>query len=98
MCELPGKLAKISRSTGMVGVPSSFVTQEDMDRADEAARDMHPVIPVHFLERECFVLSGGERVQDPKGMQSSILESIWKFATIDTTSLREMFDKCDEIS
>ena len=95
--ELLGKLATISTSTGMVSVPSGHVTQDDMNRADDAAKDLHPVTPLHFLERECYVLSNGERIQDPEGMQSSRLESIWKFATINTAVLREILKKCGEM-
>lgn len=97
-CDLLSKLATISTSTGLVAVRSGIVTQDDMNKADEAARDLHPVTPVHFLSRECYVLSNGDRVRNPEGMQSSILESIWKFATINATVLREMIEKCDEIS
>lgn len=96
-CDLLGKLATISTSTGMVGVPSGHVTQDDMDRADEAARDLHPVTPVHFLKRKCYVLSNGDQVQDPKGMQSTRLESIWVFATVNTVALLELLEKCGEI-
>lgn len=97
-CELLKRLFTISSSTGMAAVPSGVVTQDDMDRADAAARESNSITPAYFLKRECYVLSGGDRVQDPKGMQSSALEAVWKYAIINTAALRDMLDKCDELS
>ena len=82
----------------MVAVSSGFVTQQDMDRADEAALDIRSCRPVIYRKRLYFGLSNGEQIQDPKGMQSSRLESIWKFAIVNTGAMREMLEKCDETS
>lgn len=87
------KLTKTSRSAGMVAVPSGIVTQGDMDRADEAALDIKFYNPVLRRKRLCFKLSGGEQVQDPKGMQSSRLDSIWQLTEIDSGEFRSMLDE-----
>lgn len=87
------KLTKTSRSTGMVAVPSGIVTQGDMDRADEAALDIKSYNPVIFRKRLCFKLSGGEQVQDPKGMQSSRLDSIWQLTEFNSGEFRSMLDE-----
>lgn len=96
-CELLSKLFTVSKSIGMVGVPSGVVTQDDMDRADDAAMGFHPTTPVNLLKRKCFVLSGGDPVQNPKGMQASRLESVWVFAKVNAAALLELLEKCDQM-
>lgn len=98
VCELLERLFRISTMTGMVAVPSGFVTQDDMNRADAAARESNSITPLFFLKRECYVLSNGDCVQDPIGMQSSRLDAIWKFAAVNADKLKELLEKCDEIS
>ncbi len=94
-CDFLKEVVGFSSVTGMVRVSSGLITQDDMDRADEAAR----VPKVHFIpfKRECFVLSNGEKVPNPKGMQSSRLESIWRYAIINTGALIELLEVCDGI-
>lgn len=94
-CELLKRLFTISSSTGMVAVPSGFVTQDDMKRADAAARESNSITPVFFLKREGYVLSNGDRIQNPKGMQSSKLDVIWQFAAVNASVLKELAEKYD---
>ena len=91
-CEMLRRLVDIVGSTGMVRVPSGLVTQDDMYNADRAACDINNPNFI-FLERECFVLSSGEHVQDPLGMQSSRLDSIWKGALVNTDALKKLISK-----
>ena len=93
--EQPG-IFRILVSTGMVGVPSGIVTSHDMDRADEAATEMKKsILPEFFPRRKCYVLSDGREVQDPTGMQSTILHAVWWRATLDVAALDEMVKKLD---
>ena len=92
--EQPG-IFRILVSTGMVGVPSGIVTSHDMDRADEAATEMKSILPEFFPRRKFHVLSDGREVQDPTGMQSSILHAVWWRATLDVAALDEMVEKLD---
>lgn len=98
VCELLNNLFAISESMGMVGVPSGLVTLYDMDRADKAITDYCSFGSVHMLKRKCYVLSNGDQVQDPKGMQSSRLNSIWLVASVNTEILLELLENCDKLS
>ena len=86
----------LATSTGMVAVPSGVVTREDMDRADRAATESGSVIPEFFPKRKYYVLSDGTRVQNPEGMQSSMLDAVWWRAILDVDALDRMVEQMDE--
>lgn len=80
-------------TTGMVAVPSGIVTADDMARADETALNVNRQNPVICRTRLYFKLATGESIQDPKGMQSSRLLSIWQLTEIDEEALNALIKK-----
>jgi hypothetical protein len=68
-----------------VAVPSGRVTVEDMGHADEAATKnlLPPKSHALFRKRLYFELKDGSRLQDPEGVKTAVLMSVWLFLDVD---------------